>query len=228
MSPDNTCVAFAVDFTGGLQYRIFVRTIMTGDVADRGIVDAASNLVFASDNRTLFYVRNEPKTVRPYQVWRHRIDGDAATDVLVYQERDPTFSVSLDISKSRKFILLGIEEERTSERHPPADQPASEFKIMEPRRAGMHYEADHAGDSFFIRTNLDAPDYRLMRAAEATPDAAHWSEIVPEMPGRHLAHFEAFEKFIAVDIENDSGRRSGYSAIRTFMKFRCRDPPKSA
>ncbi len=212
VSPDNTRVAFAVDYTGGLHYRIFVRTIATGEVVDQGIEDAFANLAFAADSRTLFYVRNEPTTVRPYQVWRHRIGGHAARDMLVYEERDPTFSVSLDLSKSRKFILLGIEEERTSElRFLPADQPAGEFKIMEPRRAGVHYDADHVGDSFVIRTNLGAPDYRLMIAAETTPGAAHWSEIVAEAPGHHLAHFEAFETFIAIDIENERG-----TAIRLF------------
>jgi oligopeptidase B len=212
VSPDNTRVAFAVDFTGNLQYRIFVRTIATGDVADQGIGDASSNLVFADDSRTLFYVRNEPTTVRPYQVWRHRVGGEAIHDVLAYEERDPTFSLSLDISKSRKFILLGLEEERTSElRYLPADQPTAEFKIMEPRRVGLQYEADHVGGRFVVRTNLDAPDYRLMIAAEAAPDTAHWSEIVAEVPGHHLAHFEAFEKFIAVDTESESG-----TAIRLF------------
>ncbi len=105
-------------------------------------------------------------------------------DVLVYEERDPTFSVSIDLSKSRKFILLDIDEERTTEfRYLPADQPAGEFKIMEPRRHGVRYQVDHVGDRFFIHTNLDAPDFRLMSAPEATPDAAHWRALVPETAG---------------------------------------------
>jgi len=212
VSSDNTRVAFAVDFTGNLQYRIFVRTIAAGDVVDQGIDKAASNLVFADDSKTLFYVLNEPKTVRPYQVWRHGVDSERAGDVLVYEETDPTFSISLDGSKSRKFILLGIEEERTSEvRYLPAAHPKEEFKVMAPRRVGVQYEADHVGETFFIRTNLDAPDFRLMSAPQATPDAAHWREIVPEAPGHHLARLEAFEKFIAIDVEDEIG-----TTIRVF------------
>ena len=94
--------------------------------------------MFAADSHTLFYVRNEPKTLRSYQVWRHRIGSAAGNDVLVYEERDQTFSVSLDLSKSRKFILLDLDAERRREiRYLPVDQPTGEFKVIEPRRRGL-------------------------------------------------------------------------------------------
>ena len=206
VSPDNTRVAFTVDFSGDREFRIFVRAIAGGDIVDQGIESAASGIVFAADNRTLFYVRNEPQTLRSYQVWRHRIGSAASNDVLVYEERDQTFSVSLDLSKSRKFILLDLDAERWREfRYLPVDQPAGEFRIIEPRRRGLVYEADHVGDKFFIRTNLDAPDFRLMSASETAPAAAHWREIVPQQAGKHLTHFEAFETFVAADFEDESG-----------------------
>jgi oligopeptidase B len=212
VSPDNTRVAFAVDFIGDLEFHVFVRDIATGEVIDQGIGDASADLVFAADSSTLFYVRNEPETVRSYQVWRHRVGSDAATDVLVYQERDPAFSVSLDLSKSRKFILLAIDEERTSElRYLPADRPAGEFTIMEPRRFGIRYDVDHVGETFFIRTNLDAPDFRLMSAPQATPGVAHWSELLPETPGHYFGHLEAFDGFLAMDIQDEHG-----TALRVF------------
>jgi oligopeptidase B len=206
VSPDNTRVAFAVDFTGGREFRIFVRTIASGDTVDQGIDNAASSLVFAADSDTLFYVRNEPTTLRSYQVWRHRIGSDPKSDVLVYEEGDPTFGISIDLSKSRKFILLNLHAERTSEfRYLPADQPTGELKVIEPRRRSVIYEVDHVGDKFFIRTNLDAPDFRLMIAPQATPAAPHWREVVPHEPGHYLSHFEAFETFVAVEVEDDRG-----------------------
>jgi len=206
VSPDNTRVAFAVDFTGGLEFRIFVRTIATGVTVDQGIDNASSDVVFAADSDTLFYVRNELTNLRSYQVWRHRLGTDPKTDVLIYEETDPTFSVSIDLSRSRKFILLNIDEECTSEfRYLPADQPAGELKIVEARRRGIIYDVDHVGDKFFIRTNLDAPDFRLMSAPQATPAAPYWKEIVPEEPGHHLVQFKAFETFVAVDVEDESG-----------------------
>lgn len=212
VSPDNTRVAFAVDFTGGREFRIFVRTIASGEIVDLGIDNASSDLVFAADSDTLFYVRNEPTTLRSYQVWRHRLGSNPKSDVLVYEESDPTFSVSIDRSASRKFILLDIDEELTSEfRYLPADQPAAELKVIEPRRCGVIYDVDHVGDEFFIRTNLDAPDFRLMNAPQASPAAHYWKEIVPQEPGRYLSHFKAFETFVAVDLEDESG-----TTIRVF------------
>ena len=212
VSPDNTRVAFAVDFTGGREFRIFVRTIATGESADQGIDTASADLVFAADSDALFYVRNEPTTLRSYQVWLHRLGADPNSDVLIYEESDPTFSVSIGLSKSRKLALVNINEERTSEfRYLPIDQPTAELKVIEPRRRGVIYDIDHVGDQFFIRTNLGAPDFRLMSAPQGTPTAPHWREIVPEQPGRYLSHFDAFETFVAVEVEDETG-----TTIRVF------------
>ena len=208
VSPNNKRVAFTVDFNGDREFRVFVCTLLTGEVVDEGLADAASSLVFAGDSGTLFYVRNEPTTVRSYQVWRHRIGSDTTSDVLIYEEKDPTFSVSLDLSKSRKFMLLDIDGEHTSEvRYLAVDQPTGDLKLIEPRRRGIIYEIDHAGDKFFIRTNLDAPDFRLMCAPGVSPEAARWIELVPQKAGHYLSHFEAFERFVAVDIEDEGGTR---------------------
>ena len=212
VSPNNEHVAFSVDFTGGREFRIFVRTIATGETVDQGIDNASSDLVFTADSSTLFYVRNEPTTLRSYQVWHHRLGSNPNSDVLIYEESDPTFDISITLSGSRKVILLNISEERTGEfRYLPANRPMDELKIIEPRRRGVIYEVDHVGDQFYIRTNLDAPDFRLMRAPQATPMAPYWNEIVPEQPGHHLSHFKAFETFVAVDVENESG-----TVIRVF------------
>jgi oligopeptidase B len=212
VSPDNTRVAFAVDFTGGREFRVFVRSIATGETVDQGIEDASSDLVFAGDSDSLLYVRNEPTTLRSYQVWLHRLGTNPNSDVLIYEESDPTFSVSIGLSKSRKLALFNINEERTNEfRYLPTDQPTAELKVIEPRRRGVIYHVDHVGDQFFIHTNFDAPDFRLMSAPQATPTAPHWREIVPEQPGRYLSHWEAFETFVAVEVEDETG-----TTIRVF------------
>ena len=221
VSPDNACVAFTVDFTGGREFRIFVRSIETGETVDQGIENANSDLVFAADSDILLYVRNESATLRSYQVWLHRLGTNPNSDMLIYEESDPTFSVSIGLSMSRKFALLNINEERTSEfRYLPIDQPTAEPKVIEPRRRGVIYDVDHVGNEFFIRTNLDAPDFRLMSAPQATPTALHWREIVPEESGRHLSHFEAFATFVAVDVEDETG-----TSIRVFSLPELREIP---
>jgi oligopeptidase B len=208
VSPNNKHIVFTVDFSGNREFRIFVRTLLTGQVIDEGIENAAPNLVFAGDSETFFYVRNELHTVRSYQVWRHRIGSDPTSDMLIYEEKDATFSISLDLSKSRKFILFNIEGQHTSEvRYLHVDQPTGALKVIEPRRRGVIYEVDHTGDTFFIRTNFDAPDFRLMSAPEATPSAAQWTEVIAQEPGHFLSHFEAFDTFVAVDIEDEEGMK---------------------
>jgi oligopeptidase B len=212
VSPDGARVAFAVDFTGARRHRLFVRTIATGEVVDQGIADAAASFAFAADSKTLFYVRVEPKTVRSYEVWRRRIDADPASDVLVYAEQDPQFEVFAFLSKSRKFVLIASDQENTGEmRYLPADQPEGAFAVMEPRRVGMRYFANHVGDKFFVRTNLDAPDYRLMTAPQDRPDAANWAELIPHRPGRYLWRVEPFNDFVAIDEEHE-----GAVTIRVF------------
>ncbi len=208
ISPNNQRVAFTVDLSGDREFRVFVRTLSTGEILDEATSNVGSSVVFAGDSETLFYVRNEPQTVRPYQVWRHRVGSDATKDVLIYEEKDRTFSVSIDPSKSRAFMLLNIEGEHTSEvRYLDLNKPAGTLKIIEPRRQGVIYEIDHVGEKFFIRTNLDAPDFRLMSAPEVSPDRANWTEVVAQEVGHYLSHFEAFETFVAVDLEDEGGMR---------------------
>src|SRR5262249_56051200 len=101
VSPDNTSVAFSVDFTGGRDFRIFVRTIATGETVDQGIDNASSDFVFVADSNTIFYVRNEPVTLRSYQVWRRRLDSDSPCDLLVYVGSAPNFHVIVNLSRSR-------------------------------------------------------------------------------------------------------------------------------
>ncbi|MDC7786140.1 S9 family peptidase [Rhodoplanes sp. TEM] len=205
-SPDGRRVAFMVDFTGDRQNRLFVRDIATGAVTEQGITDGAESFAFAADSETLFYVRREPVTLRGHQVWRHQIGTPADGDVMVYEERDPTFSVAVHRSKSGRYILLESDQERTSEVHwLPADRPEDAFQVVEPRRAGLRYEVDHVGDTVFVRTDLDAPDFRIMTAPEATPGAAHWRELVPQQPGQVIRRMEPFRDFLAWDVEDQNG-----------------------
>jgi oligopeptidase B len=212
VSPDNARVAFAVDFQGDGVHRIFVRTIATGEIVDSGIRGADNDLVFSADGKLLFYVRLEPESLRAYQVWRHRLGAAAKTDVLVYEEKDPAFTVAVTLSKSRKFIFLDLEHEQTWEvRYLPVDRPLEPFRVIEPRRHGVRYFVDHVGDKFYIRTNLDAPDYRLMSAPEQTPGAAHWTQLIAEKPGTYRSSFEVFDHFIAIGEEHNAVR-----AVRVF------------
>jgi oligopeptidase B len=198
VSPDGAYVAFAADFKGDGSNRIFVRKIATGAVVDDGIEDAIGDFVFAADSKRLFYLWGS-------QLWRHTIGSNPSTDTLVYEERDDTFALSLRLSKSRRFILLDATGELSTEvRYLPVDTPSRKFRLIQPRRPGVRYYADHLGDKFYIRTNLKAPDFRVVTAPQGAPGAANWKELIPETRGRFISHFELFDRFIAVDEEHDA------------------------
>jgi oligopeptidase B len=207
VSPDARQVAFAVDLTGGRRHTLFLRDIASGRVTAVGIEDASADLAFSSDARSLFYVRLDPVTLRAYQVWRRNLDAQdgAQRDTLVYTEPDRRAEVSVHQSKSRKFIFIKSEREDSTEvRYVAADRPQDEFKIITPRRDGLRYFVDHVNGRFFVRTNLDAPDYRMMVAPEDHP--GRWTEIIPNEPGKFLRAFQAFKDFIAVEQDADASQ----------------------
>jgi oligopeptidase B len=209
VSPNGAYVAFAVDFTGGRSHSIFISNIASGKIIDDEIKDVDEDIVFAADSKTLFYVSGN-------RVWRHKIGTKAATDALVYKERDDMFWLILSRSKSHKFILLAIKSEQTTEvRYLAADRPFSKFRLIERRRNRVRYYVDHVGDKFYIRTNLGAPDFRIVSAPQGAPDTAHWRDLIAETPSHFLSHFEVFEKFIAIDEEHD--------AIKSMRVFRLAD-----
>lgn len=205
VSPDGRQVAFSVDLTGARRHHLYIRDISDGAITDLGVEDAGPDLAFSADGKSLFYVRLDPVNLRASQVWRHRFEREEGIrpDVLVYTEPDPRTEVSVRESKSRKFILIKSEREDSTEvRYAPADRPDQDFTVFAERRNGFRYFVDHANGRFFIRTNLDAPDYRVMVAPEDHP--RDWREIIPDEPGRYVRAFQAFNDFVAIEQEHDA------------------------
>ncbi len=204
VSPDGALIVYAIDFTGGNQFQIFIRSIVTGKIIGKGIESIADDFVFSSDNRFLFY-RGSDENGERLRVWRHAIGTDPETDAVAYEEADNTFGLKLRLSKSRKFILLEIDHQQTTEvRYLAADDPQGEFKVVEPRRIDVRYYADHLGDRFYLLTNLEAPDFRLVTAPEATPGVAHWTNLISETRGRYISNFKIFNAFIAIEESHDA------------------------
>ena len=201
VSPDGRSVAFAVDLTGDGRHRLFVRDIGTGDVFDLGLEDAGSDLAFSADGDSLFYVRLDPVNLRDFKVWRRELR--ARTDMLVYSESDRRSAVSVSQSKSRQFVFIESEREDSTEvSYIPAARPEDRPTPIVKRRDGIRYFVDHVNGRFFIRTNLDAPDYRIMSAPEDHPD--RWSELIPDTPNKYIRDFQAFNDFVAIEQEDDA------------------------
>ncbi len=210
VSPNNRLLAFAVDTVGRRKYNIAFRNLDTGTTFDDVIPDVTPNVVWAEDNQTLFYTRQDPETLRWYQVYRHRLGTPADEDILVYQEDDDEFSCSVGKSRSDNFIFIESSQTLSSEyRFLDANKPEGEFKVFMPREENLEYSIDHLGNTFFIRTNWQAENFRLMKTTDPQAEKDAWQVLVPASGERFLADFALFDDFLAINqLEN------GLSKIR--------------
>src|SRR6185503_12315450 len=169
-SPDHALYAFAVDEQGSEVYRIFVRDLQTGEILPRPVESATGDFVFSPCSDWLFWIFRDEEG-RPSRLYRRPVRGGPADDVLVYEEEDDGFFMSVGVTSSRAFIVLGLGNQETSEaRLIPASDPTAAPKVVEPRTEGLRYDIDHWGDRFVIRTNADgAVDFKLVESTAAQP-----------------------------------------------------------
>jgi oligopeptidase B len=207
VSPDSRLLAWALDTVGRRKYTIYFTDLEAGEVMSNVIPGVTGNLTWANDNRTLFYAKQDPETLRSHQVYRHVLGTDPSEDVLVYEETDPTYSVYVWKTRSEKYILIHSEQTLASEvRYLDADNPQGEFRVIAPRERGVEYSVDHVGNRFIIRTNLEAENFRLMRAPVTRPGRANWRELIPGRDDAFLQGVEVFRDFMVVTERRDGLR----------------------
>jgi oligopeptidase B len=206
-SPDGSIFAYAVDYAGDRWYTIVLKDTRTGAELTDNIQYATADFAFANDNKTIFYIRRQSGTTRAYRLMRHVVGTDAKSDKVVFEEKDAQFELALERSKGGKVLLLTSEQTNTSDvRVLDAAKPEGTWTVMRPRAKGVRYFADELGGTYYIRTNLDAPDYRIMAAALGTP--SQWSEAVPTQRGVYIEQFEVMKGgVIALDEYSGGGSR---------------------
>ena len=168
VSPDNKFASFGIDIVGRRIYTIQIKNLETGEILSDKIENATGNSVWANDNKTIFYTRQDKVTLRSDKVFKHKLATDAKDDVLVFNEKDDTFNVSVSKEKSKKYIVIGSGSTLTTEyRILNSDNPDGEFVVFQPRVRGLEYSISHFGDSFYILTNKDkATNFKLMKTPE--------------------------------------------------------------
>ncbi|MDQ8022127.1 MAG: S9 family peptidase [Moraxellaceae bacterium] len=177
VSPSGRYVAWAEDTKGNRQYRLRVRDLSTGKML-RLKRERLTSIVWAQDDRTLFYTVEEPRTERSWQLWRHTL-GDAE-DALLYTERDERFSLSLMKTRSDGFIVLTSGSHTTNElRLLPADRPRARWKRFARRRQNVEYELDHHSDRLLVRVNDTGPNFRLVEMPVDDWHRDNWRELMP-------------------------------------------------
>jgi oligopeptidase B len=197
-SDDHRLLAYAVDDKGSELFTVRIRDLETGrDLAD-AIPDTRGSVVWARDNRTLFYVRLDANH-RPLSVYRHTVGTPAEDDVLVFEEKDIGFYVGVGQTQSGRFIQVDVHDHQTNEVYLiDADAPHGALRLVSPRRHGHEYQVEHQGERLIVTTNSGgAEDFRICAAPIATPGEEHWREMLPHKAGRLIIETVAFRHHIA-------------------------------
>jgi len=180
VSPDARLLAYAEDTSGRYQCTIRIKDLGSGITLADEIRGTSGSMVWADDNKTLFYVENDPTTLTTVRVKRHVLGTDAKSDVVVYAEPDNRFYVEVARSGDNRYILIRLESRETSEtRFLSTSGPWAEPQILRPRESKLEYYADHIGDRWVIRTNWNAPNFRVLEADDAQArETSAWRELV--------------------------------------------------
>ncbi len=196
-STNQQLLAFAADEVGRRIYTIRFKNLDTDEFLEDQIPEVTGNFVWAADQQSIFYSKQDPETLRSNQIYKHILGIPSTTDQLVYEELDEEFSCMVHKTKSEKFILIHSESTISSEvRFIPADQPMAAFQILQARIPHLEYAADHYGDHFYIRTNDQAQNFKLVKAPLANPGKKNWIEVIPHRPETLFEDFDLFSKFL--------------------------------
>ncbi|WP_026916327.1 S9 family peptidase [Christiangramia portivictoriae] len=211
VSPDNTMVAFGTDTVSRRQYTIRIKNLETGEIYDENIENTTGGSTWANDNKTLYYTKKDPQTLRSFRIYKHILGTDPETDELIYEEEDETFNSYVYKSKSREFIIIGSHSTLTTEyRILDANTPDQEFKVFQPRERGLEYSIAHYKDHFYIVTNKDdATNFKLMKTSLAQTEKEHWEDVIPHRKDFLLEDIDIFQKYLVV-----SERTNGLNKIR--------------
>ncbi len=205
LSEDDRLLAYAVDTVSRRIYTVYVKDLTTGELVGELITGTSGNVVWASDNKTLFYgVKDE--TLRPCKIMRHCVGTDPNADTVVYEENDETFVCYVSKTKSRKYLIINSESTLSSEcRIVESNEPEKAFRVFQQRQPDMLYGIDHYREHFYIQTNADgAKNYKIMRTPVELTEQLHWKEVVTHREDVMLEGFTIFDKFFVIE-EREGG-----------------------
>ena len=211
VSPDNKLVAFATDTVSRRQYTIQIKNLETGEILTDKIENTTGGSVWSNDNKTLFYTKKDPLTLRSSSIYRHILGTDASQDVIVFEEKDETYSTYVYKTKSHKFIVIGSSSTLSSEyRIISADKPYGDWKVIHPREDNLEYSLAHYGDYFYIQTNKDdAINFKLMKTPVNKTTKENWVDVIPHRNETLLEDVSIFKNYLVIE-----ERSNGLGKIR--------------
>jgi oligopeptidase B len=211
VSPDHSLLAYSVDTNGSEHYVLQVKNLQTGEMLSDKIEVTYYTFAWANDNKTFFYVQLDAAD-RPFKARKHLIGSDVAQDPTVYEEKDNRFFLEISKARSEKYIFIKVESKLTSEiRYLDADKPNDAFSIVQPREDNVLYSIDQHDDRFFIVTNKNAKNFKLVQTPVATPGGDNWKDFVPYNPEIMISDVNAFANYLVI-----SERKKGLPALQIY------------
>ncbi len=207
VSPDNQWMSYGVDLVSRRIYTIYFKNLVTGDVLKETIPNSTGSVAWANDNKTVFYTSKNEVTLLPEKIWRHKVGTDSAKDELVYEEKDESFYNGVYRSKSGEFIIIWNSSTLVNDYHIlSANDPDGEFNNFSPRGTEHEYSIDHYQDKFYIITNWEAKNNRLMETSENATDMGNWKEVIAHRNDVHLLGMEIFKDHLVLNERKDGLR----------------------
>ena len=196
ISPNQQILAYSVDNTGAEKYTMYFLDLATKKLYSETIKDTYYSFAWGNDDRTAFYTKLDDAS-RPYQLWRHTLGS--SNDVLVYQEDDESYYLSVGKTRSRAYILLNLGSMVTSEIHYlDANNPTGEFQLFQPRQQGIEYSIEHHSDRFYIVTNEEAINFKLMSTPVESTDKSNWQTVISHREDIMLDGVDAFAEHLVI------------------------------
>ncbi len=205
VSPNNELVTFGTDTVSRRQYTIQIKNLKSGKIYSEKIENTTGSATWAADNKTIFYTKKDPVTLRSYAIMKHVLGTPVSDDVEVFVEKDDTFGTFVYKTKSKKYIVIGSTSTLTTEYQIlKADNPNGEFKIFQPRKRGLEYHIAHFKNHFYIQTNKDgAKNFKLMKTPETKTTLDNWIDEIPHREDTLLEDFSIFKDYLVLEERNN-------------------------
>ena len=208
ISSNNQFLAYSLDLQSRRQYTIQIKDLNTGKLLVDKIPNTTGSITWANDNKTIFYTKKDEITLRSNQIFRHTIGTDPSEDVLVYEEKDETFSCFVYKTKSKKYLVIGSYQTLSTEyRFLSADDPLGEWQVFHPRERNLEYSISHYKDRFYILTNWNAKNFRLMKTSINSTTKNSWKEVISHRKNVLLSSVDIFKNFMVLSERIDGLRR---------------------
>ena len=207
VSPNNEWLAYSTDYVSRRIYTVHFKNLLTGETIQNAISNSSGSVAWANDNRTVFYTSKNDVTLLSEKIWRHKLGSDSKSDKMVYHEKDDTFYNGVYRSKSGDYIIIYNQSTLVSDFHIlNADKPDGDFVNFSPREKEHEYSIDHYQDKFYIISNWDAKNNRLMETSEAKTSKKNWKEVIPHRDDVHLLDMEIFKDHLVINERKDGLR----------------------